>query len=90
MSYDYLIISPQLFETDGGAMGGTERQIITVAEKLASENFNVGLVHSQTDGNDRIINGVKHLNVYRHYYARSRVRIHCNHIAYGGNSWKNY
>jgi len=88
--YDYLIISPQLFEIDGGAMGGTERQIITVAEKLASENFNVGLVHSQTDGSDRIINGVKHLNVYRHYYARSRVRIHCNHIAYGGNSWKNY
>ena len=66
MSYDYLIISPQLFEIDGGAMGGTERQIVTVAEKLASENFNVGLVHSQSDGSDRIINGVKHFNVYSH------------------------
>ena len=88
--YDYLIISPQLFEIDGGAMGGTERQIVTVAEKLASENFDVGIVHSQTDGSDRIINGVKHLNIYRHYYARSRVRLHCNHIAYSGNSWKNY
>ena len=61
MSYDYLIISPQLFEIDGGAMGGTERQIVTVAEKLASENFNVGLVHSQTDCTDKIINNVKHL-----------------------------
>ena len=88
--YDYLIFSPQLFEIDGGAIGGTERQIITVAEKLASENFNVGLVHSLTDGSDRITNGVKHLNVFRHYYARSRVRIHCNQIAYAGNSWKNY
>ena len=88
--YDYLIFAPQLFEKDGGAMGGTERQIVTVAEKLASENFNVGLVHSQTDGTDRIINDVKHLNVFRHHYARSRVRIHCNQIAYNGNSWKNY
>jgi len=88
--YDYLIFAPQLFEKDGGAMGGTERQIVTVAEKLASENFNVGLVHSQTDGSDRIINDVKHLNVFRHHYARSRVRIHCNQIAYNGNSWKNY
>ena len=88
--YDYLIFAPQLFEKDGGAMGGTERQIVTVAEKLASENFNVGLVHSLTDGSDRIINDVKHLNVFRHHYARSRVRIHCNQIAYNGNSWKNY
>ena len=88
--YDYLIFAPQLFEKDGGAMGGTERQIVTVAEKLASENFNVGLVHSLTDGTDRIINDVKHLNVFRHHYARSRVRIHCNQIAYNGNSWKNY
>ena len=88
--YDYLIFAPQLFEKDGGAMGGTERQIVTVAEKLASENFNVGLVHSQIDGTDRIVNGVKHLNVFRHHYARSRVRIHCNQIAYNGNSWKNY
>ena len=90
MSYDYLIISPQLFEIDGGAMGGTERQIVTVAEKLASENFNVGLVHSQTDGTDKIINNVKHLNYYRHFYARSRVRINCNHINYTGNIWKYY
>ena len=30
--YDYLIFAPQLFEKDGGAMGGTERQIVTVAE----------------------------------------------------------
>ena len=90
MSYDYLILSPPLFEKDGGAMGGTERQILTVAEKLASENFNVGLVHSQTDGTDRIVNGVKHLNMFRHHYAKSRVRIHCNQIAYNGNSWKNY
>ena len=88
--YDYLIFAPQLFEKDGGAMGGTERQIVTVAEKLASENFNVGLVHSQTDGTDRIINDVKHLNMFRHHYAESRVRIHCNQIAYNGNSWKNY
>ena len=88
--YDYLILSPPLFEKDGGAIGGTERQILTVAEKLASENFNVGLVHSLTDGSDRIINDVKHLNVFRHHYARSRVRIHCNQIAYNGNSWKNY
>ena len=88
--YDYLILSPPLFEKDGGAIGGTERQILTVAEKLASENFNVGLVHSQIDGTDRIVNGVKHLNVFRHHYARSRVRIHCNQIAYNGNSWKNY
>ena len=64
--YDYLIFSPQLFEIDGGAIGGTERQIITVAEKLASENFNVGLVHSLTDGHDKIINNVKHLNFYRY------------------------
>ena len=88
--YDYLIFAPQLFEKDGGAMGGTERQIVTVAEKLASENFNVGLVHSLTDGSDRIINDVKHLNMFRHHYAESRVRIHCNQIAYNGNSWKNY
>lgn len=88
--YDYLIISPQLFETDGGAMGGTERQIMTVAEKLASENFNVGIVHSFTNGHDQVINDVKHLNYYRHFYARSRVRIHCNHIAYDGNCWKGY
>ena len=90
MSYDYLIISPQLFEIDGGAMGGTERQVLTVAEKLASENFNVGLVHSLTDGTDKIINGVKHLNFYRHFYARSRVRLICNHISYTGNTWKYY
>ena len=88
--YDYLIVSPQLFEIDGGAMGGTERQIITVAEKLASENFNVGLVHSLTDGHDKIINNVKHLNFYRHFYAKSRVRLICNHINYTGNTWKYY
>jgi hypothetical protein len=88
--YDYLILAPPLFEKDGGAMGGTERQIVTVAEKLASENFNVGLVHSLTDGKDRIINGVKHLNIIRHFYAKSRVRIHCNHVTYHGNMWKNY
>ena len=90
MSYDYLILSPPLFEKDGGAMGGTERQILTVAEKLASENFNVGLVHSHMSGLDQIINGVKHLNMFRHHYAKSRVRIHCNQITYVGNSWKNY
>ena len=73
MSYDYLIISPQLFEIDGGAMGGTERQIVTVAEKLASENFNVGLVHSQTDGTDKIINNVKHLNYYTYINTLNRV-----------------
>ena len=88
--YDYLIISPQLFELDGGAMGGTERQVLTVAEKLASENFNVGLVHSLTDGHDKIINNVKHLNFYRHFYAKSRVRLICNHISYTGNVWKYY
>ena len=28
--YDYLILSPPLFEKDGGAIGGTERQILTL------------------------------------------------------------
>ena len=64
--YDILIIcNLHLFAEDHGTMGGTERQIITVAESLAKEGVNVGLVHSLKEGTDKIINGVKHLNKYK-------------------------
>jgi len=84
--YDLLIYTNcQLFEEDGGSMGGTERQIYSVAESLAAEGLDVGLVHSETDGTDKIINGVKHLNKYRHYYDYSKVRLMVNHFGYYGN-----
>ena len=79
-----------LFEEDGGAMGGTERQVLTVAEKLVQEGVDVAILHSQTNGKDRIINGVKHLNVYRHYYDNSKVRLFCNHFGYALNMHKGY
>lgn len=89
--YDFLIqTNTPLFTEDGGAMGGTERQIITVAEKLAKEGCNVGIIHSETDGNDKIINDVKHLNMYRHHFAPSKVRLYCNHFGYNNNLHKGY
>ena len=90
MSYDFLILSnTPLFDSDGGAMGGTERQIQTVAEKLADKGLNVGLVHS-LNGYDQIINGVKHLDVHRHFYAKSKVRLDANHLSYTGNCFGGY
>lgn len=89
--YDFLIqTNTPLFKEDGGAMGGTERQIMTVAEKLASKGCNVGIIHSETDGSDRIINDVKHLNLYRHHFAQSKVRLYCNHFGYNNNIHKGY
>ena len=65
MMYDLLVITNcHLDPRDGGSIGGTERQIISVAEALAKEGLDVALVHSITDGTDKVINGVKHLNVY--------------------------
>jgi len=91
MPYDLLIqANLPLFKEDGGAMGGTERQILNVAENLAEKGVNVGIIHSLTDGTDRIINGVKHLNVFRHYYAKSKVRVTCNHFDYMGNKHRSY
>ena len=88
--YDFLMIANMpLFETDGGAKGGTERQIITVAERLAEEGLNVGIVHS-LNGHDQVINGVKHLDHFRHYYAKSKVRLDCNKLAYAGNCFLGY
>ena len=81
--YDILIIcNLHLFAEDHGSMGGTERQIITVAESLAKEGVNVGLVHSLKEGTDKIINGVKHLNKYRHHYDYSKIRLHVNQPQY--------
>ena len=71
-----------LYKGEGASMGGTERQIITVAEKLASEGLNVGIIHSHNQGVDRIVNNVKHLNLYRHHFANSKVRIYCNQLPY--------
>lgn len=89
--YDFLIqTNTPLFKQDGGAMGGTERQIYNVAEHLAAQGCDVGIIHSETDGTDKIINGVKHLNLYRHYYAASRVRLFCNHFVYTNNWHKGY
>ena len=85
--YDLLIqCNLSIFEEDGGTMGGTERQIITVAETLAKKGVNVALVHSLKSGGDTIINDVKHLNRYRHHYDYSKVRIHVNQQQYILNS----
>ena len=84
--YDLLVITNCFLDPrDGGSMGGTERQIISVAEALVKEGLDVGLVHSITDGTDNVINGVKHLNAYRHYYDYSKVRLAVNHFTYSGN-----
>jgi len=91
MSYDLLIqANLPLFSNDGGSMGGTERQILTVAETLSEKGVNVGILHSIGDGTDKIINGVKHLNVFRHHYAKSKVRVTCNHFNYFGNQHISY
>lgn len=91
MMYDLLVITNcHLDPRDGGSIGGTERQIISVAEALAKEGLDVALVHSITDGTDKVINGVKHLNVYRHYYDYSKVRLMANHFGYYGNFHGNY
>ena len=85
--YDLLIqCNLSLFEEDGGTIGGTERQILTVAETLASKGVDVALLHSMKSGGDKIINDVKHLNRYRHHYDYSKVRIHVNQQQYGLNS----
>ena len=85
--YDLLIqCNLSLFEEDGGTIGGTERQILTVAETLASKGVDVALLHSMKSGSDKIINDVKHLNRYRHHYDYSKVRIHVNQQQYGLNS----
>ena len=89
--YDFMIqTNTPLHAEEGSTLGGTERQILTVAEKLASEGCNVALLHSQTDGSDRIINDVKHLNAYRHHFAQSNVRLSCNHFYYMHNFHKGY
>jgi len=91
MPYDILIqANLPLFTEDGGAMGGTERQILNVAENLSEKGVDVGILHSLTDGTDKIIKGVKHLNAYRHHYAKSKVRITCNHFDYMGNRHGSY
>jgi len=91
MPYDLLIqANLPIFKEDGGAMGGTERQILNVAETLSEKGVNVGILHSLTDGTDKIIRGVKHLNNFRHYYAKSKVRVTCNHFDYIGNRHGNY
>ena len=89
--YDLLVICNCFLDpADGGSMGGTERQIISVAEALAQEGLEVGLVHSITNGTDKVINGVKHLNVHRHYYDYSKVRLMVNHFGYYGNFHGSY
>lgn len=89
--YDFLIIcNLHLFSEDRGSMGGTERQIISVAEALAKEGVNVGLVHSLSDGTDKIINDVKHLNKYRHHYDYSKIRLHVNQPQYHLNGHGGY
>lgn len=91
MGYDLLIqANLPLFVEDGSAMGGTERQILTVAEHLANKGVNVGILHSVSQANDKIINNVKHLNAFRHHYAKSKVRVFCNHFLYFGNTHGNY
>ena len=83
--YDLLIqCNLTLFEEDGATIGGTERQILTVAETLAKKGIDVGLIHS-IKGGDKIINGVKHLNRYRHHYDYSKLRIHVNQQQYSLN-----
>ena len=70
-TYDFLIqTNTPMYKGEGATMGGTERQILTVAEQLAIRGLNVGIIHSETDGYDRIVNDVKHLNRYRHHYAK--------------------
>ena len=89
--YDLLIMTGvSLDPADGASMGGTERQILSVAESLAHEGLDVAIVHSITDGTDKVINGVKHLNAYRHYYDYSKVRLMANHFGYSGNYHRNY
>ena len=89
--YDFLIqTNIPLYKGEGASMGGTERQIITVAEKLASEGLNVGIIHSHNQGVDRIVNNVKHLNLYRHHFANSKVRIYCNQLPYMHNTHSDY
>jgi glycosyltransferase involved in cell wall biosynthesis len=89
--YDLLVIcNCYLFEEDGGAMGGTERQILSVAESLAQEGLNVALVHSLKEGTDKVINDVKHLNKYRHHFDYSKVRLHVNQPEYTLNGHGSY
>ena len=81
--YDLLVqCNLHLFEEDQGTIGGTERQILTVAETLAKKGLDVALLHSLKGGSDRVINGVKHLNKYRHHYDYSKVRVHVNQQQY--------
>tara|TARA_Y100000004_G_scaffold76206_1_gene85724 strand:+ start:150 stop:1193 length:1044 start_codon:yes stop_codon:yes gene_type:complete len=85
--YDLLIqCNLALFEEDGGSIGGTERQILTVAETLASKGVDVALLHSIKSGGDKVVNGVKHLNRYRHHYDYSKVRVHVNQHQYSLNA----
>ncbi len=91
MLYDLLIqTNMPMFKGEGATLGGTERQILTVAEKLASDGVNVGIIHSETDGTDKIVENVKHLNVYRHHLAKSKLRVYCNQFSYMHNIHKGY
>jgi glycosyltransferase involved in cell wall biosynthesis len=81
--YDLMIQSNiHLFEEDKGTIGGTERQILTVSEELVKRGVDVAILHSLKDGSDKVINGVKHLNKYRHHYDYSKVRVHVNQQQY--------
>ena len=89
--YDFLIqTNTPMYKGEGATMGGTERQILTVAEQLANKGLNIGIIHSETDGYDRIVNGVKHLNKYRHHYAQSKVRLTCSQLPYMHNIHRDF
>ena len=90
-TYDFLIqTNTPMYKGEGATMGGTERQILTVAEQLAIRGLNVGIIHSETDGYDRIVNDVKHLNRYRHHYAKSKVRLTCSQLPYMHNIHRDF
>ena len=84
--YDLLIqTNLTMYAEEGMTPGGTERQILTVATELADRGVDVAILHSHAKGTDRIVQGVKHLNMYRHHYDYSKVRLFCNQFTYLGN-----
>ena len=89
--YDLLIqTNLTMYAEEGMTPGGTERQILTVATELADRGVDVGILHSHAKGTDRIVQGVKHLNMYRHHYDYSKVRLFCNQFVYVGNMHYGY
>lgn len=89
--YDLLIqTNLTMYAEEGMTPGGTERQILTVATELADRGVDVAILHSHAKGTDRIVQGVKHLNMYRHHYDYSKVRLFCNQFVYVGNMHYGY